>query len=92
MKMLMEKKNYVESLNEMLAPMQDFESIKYATTSTGGEYIRIADIIGGCAFLDVTGDSLEQTLEKVAQIILHKVPGGVVKDIESKRKIARLFR
>lgn len=88
----MEKKNYVDSLNEFLAPLQDFDSIKYARTSTGAEYIRIADNLGGCAFLDVTGDSLADVLNDVAQIILHKVPMNIVQDIDHKRRIAPLFK
>ena len=87
-----EKKQYVESLHGFLAPMQDFDSIKYARTHTGAEYIRVADVLGGCAFLDITGEECGQILDNVAQIVRREVPQNVIHDIDVKRKIAPLFR
>lgn len=87
-----EKKQYVESLNIMLAPMQDFDSIRYARTHTGAEYIRVADILGGYAFLDITGEECGEILDNVAQIIRREVPKNVIHDIDVLRKIAPLFR
>lgn len=87
----MEKKNYVESLNEFLKPMQDFNDIKYAKSATG-EYIRVTDIIGGCAFIDVTGEGCDGILDAVATLVKHGVPKGVIHDTPKKRQIAPLFR
>lgn len=87
-----EKRNYVMDLSKALGPLQDFEAIAYAQTATGAEYIRISDCLGGCAFLDVTGRSLEDILCDVAKIVLRQVPASVIRDIEHKRKIAPLFR
>ena len=92
MNAITEKKLYVESLNEMLKPMQDFDSIKYGRTHSGAEYVRISDTIGGCAFLDVTGESLQKLLEDVAKLICKEVPANVVYEKEVMRKIAPLFR
>ena len=86
------KMNYVESLNEFLKPMQDFNDIKYVRTHTGAEYIRITDTIGGFAYLDVTGDGLDRILDNIAQIIRHGVPSNVVHDRTVLRMIAPLFR
>ena len=92
MNAITEKKQYVDSLNDFLKPMQDFKDIKYARTHTGAEYIRVTDTIGGCAFLDVTGEECGEILDNVAQIVRHGVPSNVVHDINVKRKIAPLFR
>ena len=86
-----EKMNYVQGLNFALAPLADFEAIKYARTHTGAEYIRISDTIGGCAFLDVTGVGCDGILDNVAQIVRHEVPKNIVTDISSKMKIAPEF-
>lgn len=86
----MEKKNYVESLNTLLKPMQDFKDIKYARSMTG-EYIRVTDTIGGCAFIDVTGEGCDAILEAVATLVKHGIPKGVIHDTPRKREIASLF-
>lgn len=92
-----DKAAYVKSLNEFLAPMEDFESIKYVHTNTDAEYIRITDILGGKMFLDVTGYTLGEILNSVAQVILVRVPADrmnlqAVADVAELRRVAPLFR
>lgn len=93
-----EKRKYVESLNEMLAPMQDFDSIKYANDAiTSGEYVKIADTLGGYVYLDVTAMDLEGILKDVARVILSdelgsEYPKSLIHDKQKLREIAPLFR
>lgn len=87
-----DKARYVNSLNATLAPLTDFDKVQYArSVKAGDEYIKIADKLGGAAFIDVTGDSEEELLKKIAQIILGQIPDGTVISRERKRKIAPLF-
>ena len=86
-----EKRKYVESLNEFLKPMQDFNDIKYAKSMTG-EYIRITDTIGGCAFIDITGEGCDIILDAVATLVKRGIPKGVICDTPRKREVAALFR
>ena len=92
-KLYADKKAYVESLNVMFAPLRDFDSIKYARSYiTEQEYIKIADKLGGCAFLDVTAMSAECILKELASLILGNVPRSCVTSKDAKRKIVSLFK
>lgn len=94
-----ERRNYVESLNAMLTPMQDFDSIHYGKVAiTNEEIIKISDKIGGYVYIEVTGDSLESILKDVARIILdtepdkRRIPRGLITDRQKLREIAPLFK
>ena len=96
-KMYADKANYIRGLNTALAPMQDFDSIKYARTITGEEFIKIADNIGGCIFIDVTGSDKSDILKDVAKVVLVNeldathLPAGTIVDKAKMREIAPLF-
>ena len=95
-----DRKQYVEVvLDATLSPMQDFDNIRYSKDAvTDKEYIRLADQIGGCVFLDVTAEPLGEVLKDVSRIVLNdelegaQFPKNIVSDIETKRKVAPLFR
>ena len=94
-----EKKKYVESLHAMLAPLQDFDSIKYARNAiTDEEYVKISDTLGGYAYLDVTAMDLESILKDVARVILNgeingnQFPKSLIYDKEKLRAIVPLFK
>ena len=91
--MFEEKRKYVESLNDVLKVLEDFDYVKYARSYvTEQEYIKVADKLGGCAFLDVTAMSNECILKEIALIILDSVPKSCITARNVLRKIAPLFK
>ena len=97
--MLEDRKTFIEDgIGSILSVKRDFDSIKYAKTSvTGKEIIRINDIFGRVAYIDVTGESLEKIVDDMFRIALMgnekvSVPTGYINDMEEVRKLAPLFR
>lgn len=87
------KRDYVERLNLMLAPLTDFDHIDYARGfMNDSEYIRMVDLLGNAIVMDVTGDDLEAILQKVAVLVIGEKPIGVIHDRLMLRSIASLFR
>lgn len=94
-----ERRNYVESLNVMLAPIEDFDSIHYGKAPvTNEEYIKISDNLGGYVYINVTADSLEDILMSIARVILNAdlegkhMPKRIITDRQKLREIAPLFK
>ena len=88
-----ERREYVESFNNTLSTLEDFDYIKYARSYvTEQEYIKIADNFGGCVFLDITAMKLSNILKEIAVVVLGKVPKSCITQTETKRKIAPLFK
>lgn len=91
------RKNFVESIGELMAAKKDFLSIKYARSAvTDREYVRIHDIFGKAATFEITGDDLEKILSDMCRVILMgeenvNVPNGYIDDKETLRKISPLF-
>ena len=94
------RKEYVESMAPTLSALRDFGTLEYARTyTTEEEFIKLADTIGGCVFLDVTAVKEDEILKDIARIVLideinpHKLtPKYVITDIEKKRSVSLLFR
>lgn len=94
-----DKRGYTDTLRAALEPMLDFDDIRYARSYvTAEEFVKISDQLGNAAFLDVTGMTKAELLKEVARVILldeiqgEFAPRSVVTDIDTKRKIAPLFR
>ena len=91
-----ERKEYVETvLDAALAPLQDFEAIRYAKDAdTEREVIKLSDEIGGCVFLDVTAEPLEGILKDISSIVLkgEKAVPNIICDREEMRRVAPLFK
>ena len=91
------RKNFVESIGELMAAKKDFLSIKYArSAATDREYVRVHDIFGKSATFEITGDDLEKILSDMCRVILMgeenvSAPNGYIEDCETLRKIAPLF-
>ena len=91
------RKNFVESIGELMAAKKDFLSIKYARSAvTDREYVRVRDIFGKAATFEITGDDLEKILSDMCRVILMgeenvSAPNGYIEDRETLRKIAPLF-
>ena len=94
MKHVYEKKaKYVESLNEPLSVLTDFEAIEYARDPIAGdEYIRIRDKLGQAFYVNVTGNSEEAILKEVSRMALETKAHGFVTNREKIRAIAPMFR
>lgn len=93
------RKRFVEDgIGVLMAAKKDFESIQYARSSvTDREYIRIRDIFGKAATIEITGDDLEKILSDMSRLILMgeenvSTPSGYITDQEQLRKIYPLFR
>lgn len=93
------RKNFIEDgIGSLMAVKEDFESIKYARSSvTNREFVRIRDIFGKAATIEITGDDLEKILLDMSRLILmgkEKVsaPSGCITDQEQLRKIYPLFK
>ena len=88
-----ERREYVESFNNTLSTLEDFDYIKYARSYvTEQEYVKIADNLGGCVFLDITAMKLSNILKEIAVVVLGKVPRSCVTQTDVKRKIAPFFK
>ena len=94
MKHVYEKKRaFVESLNEPLSALRDFEAIEYARDPVlGDEYIRIKDKLGQAFYVNVTANSEEAILLEVARMTLGTKATGFITNRERIRAIAPLFR
>ena len=94
MKHVYEKKaKYVESLNEPLSVLTDFEAIEYARDPIAGdEYIRIRDKLGQAFYVNVTGHSEEAILKEVSRMALETKAHGFVTNRDKIRAIAPMFR
>ena len=87
------KKAFVESLNEPLKALRDFEAIEYARDPIqGDEYIRIRDKIGQVFYVNVTGNSEEAILLEVSRMTLGEKAVGFITDRERIRAVAPMFR
>ena len=94
------RKTYIEGALQMaLTPIRSFDGIEYTRKPlTGEEFVKISDLTGATMFLEVTGMTRAEILKDVAKCILLDdmelgglVPESLVKDINLKREIARLF-
>lgn len=87
-----------EGLGTIMKAKQDFSEIRYARSSTtDGEYIRLSDIVGRTAWLDVTARSLEDIFKDICRVVLvgeEKIspPASIITDVIKIREIAPLFR
>lgn len=91
-KMYEDKAAYVKSLNATLVPLTDFGGIEYARNAvTGEEFIKVIDVIGGPTFVNVTGNSKSAILKEVCCMVLERTPTGLVRSIEARREINKLF-
>ena len=87
------KKAFVESLNEPLKALRDFEAIEYARDPIqGDEYIRIRDKLGQVFYVNVTGNSEEAILKEVSRMALEMKAVGFVTNRDRIRAIAPMFR
>ena len=87
------KKAFVESLNEPLKALRDFEAIEYARDPIqGDEYIRIRDKLGQAFYVNVTGNSEEAILLEVSRMMLGTKAVGFITNRERIRAVAPMFR
>lgn len=87
------KAKYVESLNEPLSVLTDFEAIEYARDPIAGdEYIRIRDKLGQAFYVNVTGNSEEAIFKEVSRMALETKAHGFVTNRDKIRAIAPMFR
>lgn len=93
------RRNYIEGLQVALAPVRDFDQIRYARSySTEEEFVKISDTIGGSCFLNVTGLSNAEVFREVCKAVLiddlkaDRSPSSLILDTNKKRQIAPLFR
>ena len=87
------KKAFVESLNEPLKALKDFEAIEYARDPIqGDEYIRIRDKLGQVFYVNVTGNSEEAILLEVSRMTLGERAVGWITNRDRIRAVAPMFR
>lgn len=90
------RKNFVESIGELMAAKKDFLNIEYARSAvTDREYVRVRDIFGKAVTIEITGDDLEKILSDMCRIILmgeeNVSAPNCVTDMDMLRKISPLF-
>ncbi len=90
------RKNFVESIGDLMAAKKDFLSIKYARSAvTDREYVRVHDIFGKAVTIEITGDDLEKILSDMCRIILmgeeNVSAPNCVTDMDMLRRISPLF-
>ena len=87
------KKAFVESLNEPLKALRDFEAIEYARDPIScEEFIRIRDKLGQAFYVNVTGNSEEAILLEVSRMTLGEKAVGFITNRERIRAVAPMFR
>lgn len=87
------KRQYVDSLNEPLSVLTDFETIEYARDPVmGEEFIRLRDKLGQAFYVNVTGNSEEAILMEVSRMTLGEKAHGFVVNRDKIRAIAPMFR
>lgn len=97
------RKWYVEQvLGTAMKPLKGFDEMRYAhDMNTDAEYIRLTDVKGSSATLDITAMPLEDVLVNVGKILVLEAidkhgrmegPGGVITDRDALIRIAPLFR
>ncbi len=97
------RKWYVEKiLGTAMRPLKGFDGMRYAhDRNTDAEYIRLTDVRGSSATLDITAMPLEDVLVNVSKILVLEAidkhgrmegPGGVITDRDALMKIAPLFK
>lgn len=93
------RKNFIESgIGTILKAKRDFESIQYVRSAvTDQEYVRVRDIFGKAATIDITGEDLEKILSDMCRVVLLgeedvSAPTGVITDKDVLRKISPLFK
>lgn len=97
------RKWYVEQiLGTAMRPLKGFDELKYAyERNTDAEYIRLTDVKGAAATLDITAMPLEEVLVNVSKILVLEAidkhgrmegPGGVITDKDALIRIAPLFK
>lgn len=91
--MLLDKRNFVEKLNEVFDVMDDFCEIRYAYNYvTEQEYLKVSDTIGNVVFMNVTAFSESEILRDVCKIVASgDLPFSIIHDTATKKKIAHLF-
>ena len=87
------KKKYVDSLNNVLTALTDFEAIEYARDPVmGEEYIRLRDKLGQAFYVNVTGNSEEAIFKEVSRMALGTKAHGFIINRDKIRAIAPMFR
>lgn len=87
------KRQYVDSLNEPLSVLTDFETIEYARDPIAGEeFIRLRDKLGQAFYVNVTGNSEEAILMEVSRMTLGTKAHGFITSRDKIRAIAPMFR
>lgn len=68
-----EKRKFVEKVNEVLFPLPDLEAIQYRNISDKySEFLRVTYGYGDRIYIDVTGDSIEAIAQEMARAILRE--------------------
>lgn len=72
-KVYIEKRKFVEKVNEALIPLPDLEAIEYRNISDKySEFLRVTYGCGEQIYIDVTGDSIEAMAQEMAKAILRE--------------------
>lgn len=68
-----EKRKFVEKVNEALIRLPDLEAIEYRNISDKySEFLRVTYGCGEQIYIDVTGDSIEAMAQEMAKAILRE--------------------
>lgn len=86
------RREYVTNLNLALSAFPDHEGIAYVNLTTGKEYVKIWDRIGGAVYLDVTQMDLMDVFHSVATCMRAQEPKNILTDITVMRSLVPLFK
>ena len=88
-----ERVEFVRKMADVLSVTTDFGGVQYARESaTEREYIKVFNTLGNAEFLDITSQELETVLYETLSVIMGHQPHSLVKEIEDRRRVARLFK
>lgn len=87
-----EKKDYVDLMSKVLQPLVDFGSCEYTNVySTGSEFVKLSDSMGGARFIDVTSQDKESILLEVLELLMTGNSSHVINSKQGRREVAKLF-
>lgn len=91
--MYKERKDYIETMAQLLSAFPNFGELKYRRTAkTEGEYLRLTDIFGKSCFLDVTSMPLKDIYKDVSNIVVNaKAPQSMITNSNTLMTVARYF-
>ena len=86
-------KEYVEgACNDFLTAYKDIEKVEYRHGTEENGYVKVTTAFGFSNYFDVTGLECGQICQLLSSMMCNGRPKRLIKDLEAKREIEKLFK